>query len=46
MIGTSHRGPVQRSDCERSRATIQQALDCGAACSQGARTSRERGGRF
>ncbi|CAI9588491.1 unnamed protein product, partial [Staurois parvus] len=42
MIGISHRGPVQQSVFQRT----QQALDRGAACSQGARTSRGRGGRL
>ncbi|CAI9588789.1 unnamed protein product, partial [Staurois parvus] len=39
MIGTSHRGPVQRSvfHCVRRRAP-----DCGAVHSQGAHTSRVR----
>ncbi|CAI9600442.1 unnamed protein product, partial [Staurois parvus] len=40
MIGTSHRGPVQRSVLHCVQRT-QRAPDCGAACSQGVRTSRE-----
>ncbi|CAI9596397.1 unnamed protein product [Staurois parvus] len=43
MIGTSHRGPVRRSVFHGVWRT-QQAPDRGAACSQGARTSRGRGG--
>ncbi|CAI9532680.1 unnamed protein product, partial [Staurois parvus] len=42
MIGTSHRGPVQRSVFLR---TLQE-LDRGAASSQGARTGSECGGRL
>ncbi|CAI9623843.1 unnamed protein product, partial [Staurois parvus] len=45
MIGTSHKGPVQRS-VFRCVWRTQRAPDCGAARSRGARTSRVRGGRL
>ncbi|CAI9591003.1 unnamed protein product [Staurois parvus] len=45
MIGTSYRRPVRRSVFHCVRRT-QRAPDRGAARSQGARTSRLRGGRL
>ncbi|CAI9613385.1 unnamed protein product, partial [Staurois parvus] len=45
VIGTSHRGPVQRSVLHCVRRT-QQAPYCGAMGSQGARTGRECGRTF